>query len=722
MPSTCSPLVPCVFLALALLTLAFHGKVYAQPEEGAQDEDAPLVEVFFVGEDVFDERELRRASPIALARLEESGTAADMFDVAVDIEAYYHDRGFPFATVVPRREVMRETNAVAPRVHIVFEIEEGPRIEVVEVRFDGHSGVFDVDELRAFFVPLRIGIFGTGPRWYSQRKIDAAARDIESLYAVNGFLEVQVDEPTLAEGAEPIDEERYRLIVRIVEGPQYFLRSVTVAGEEVTEADHAAIRRKLSERLHERLEESRWLEDAPPYTPSLQVTLSSTVSSYYKNRGHFAVEVEESLELDAEAGSASVRYTVTPGPRYLIGTVEFENLEGFREGFLRSIIPMKGQRDQPYSLELEQESFQRLMQTGLIQQLNVVTEERVVDGTHYVDYRFELQEAPSIELGVNVGYGSYELLRGSVDLAERNILGTGRTIGVRALASFRMREVVPRFTDPWTLGGAWPYTVSGFYRWRQEPGFTVESFGATVTLSHRLAANWRFAIAYQIERATVFDIEPGIDPADVDARVLLGTLQPRIVFDTRDSFFDPQDGFVFSISFGLHTPFLGGDVSFLQTNVRIAGFISLVPDAVVLALRYTTGFNLNWRNERIPLQERFFNGGSETVRSFRQDRLLRPDETGPRSAGGLVRNIATVELRHKIFGPLWGGAFIDAGNLVGEAREWFEPESIRFAIGYGLRFLTPIGPLRLDFAWNPDRRDDVDEDEFVLHFSVGYSF
>jgi outer membrane translocation and assembly module TamA len=120
----------------------------------------------------------------------------------------------------------------------------------------------------------------------------------------------------------------------------------------------------------------------------------------------------------------------------------------------------------------------------------------------------------------------------------------------------------------------------------------------------------------------------------------------------------------------------------------------------------------------VPLQERFFNGGENTVRSFGEDELgPRP---GGKPVGGEAYSVLTTELRQRLFGHFDGAAFMDAGNLAGRAEDAFDFRDLRYAVGFGVRYLLPIGPLRLDFAWNPHPR--ATEDDFRIHFSVGMSF
>jgi outer membrane translocation and assembly module TamA len=128
--------------------------------------------------------------------------------------------------------------------------------------------------------------------------------------------------------------------------------------------------------------------------------------------------------------------------------------------------------------------------------------------------------------------------------------------------------------------------------------------------------------------------------------------------------------------------------------------------------------------ETIPIQERFFNGGENSVRSFREDRLGPVDGEG-NPLGGEVRNTLSLELRYRLWGNLHGALFYDAGNVLAEFEDALDFRDLRSGVGVGLRYMLPIGPLRIDGAWNPDPRQltpTLEEDNFVVHVSVGMAF
>jgi len=164
-------------------------------------------------------------------------------------------------------------------------------------------------------------------------------------------------------------------------------------------------------------------------------------------------------------------------------------------------------------------------------------------------------------------------------------------------------------------------------------------------------------------------------------------------------------------------PALAGEISFVHVGASASHYVEL-KEGTVLCARVATRWIVPIRETpSIPIQERLFNGGESSVRSFRQSELG-PKDTGGDPVGGEVRNLLSLELRQRISGNFAAALFADYGNIGLTSGEAFE--DFRSALGVGLRYGLPIGPIRVDTGFNPSRRPG--EDRFVIHFSVGMPF
>ncbi|MCB1054165.1 MAG: BamA/TamA family outer membrane protein, partial [Acidobacteria bacterium] len=187
----------------------------------------------------------------------------------------------------------------------------------------------------------------------------------------------------------------------------------------------------------------------------------------------------------------------------------------------------------------------------------------------------------------------------------------------------------------------------------------------------------------------------------------------------RDNLFVPTAGGVAEASVEYAAAPIGSQLEFVRGRVTLEIFHQLRRGLVVGAA-WRTGLIAPIRgDDSIPLQERFFNGGENSVRAFHQDELG-PLDDSRQPIGGESFSTLSVELRQHLFDGLQGAIFVDSGNVGLDASDYKPFSDLRTGYGVGLRYLLPVGPLRLDGAWKTDRQPG--EDAFVLHFSVGMAF
>lgn len=738
--------VPCLLRAapLVLVVLLLAAQVEARANDlwwhdDKEDRDwLPLdpIQIQFAGNAAMADAELEGAIAESLNALRKSGSRADMVDAAYDLENYYRSKGYAKVVVQAKpetRSAVEEDRASGQRADpggttVSFVIREGPRITIRDISFRGVTGVFSNAALREFFESMRTGLFGLGDLVYVEGLTRQACDKIGELYRLFGYLDVAVTVPDLRQPGAWLSESDVRLIVAIDEGIQYVLMDLEIVGEMEPDVERV-LNRRLMPILNPGDEiASRGRFGHPPYLPRMHATIRANALEELHNRGHHGALVEIEADIDRELGDVYVTVRVTAGHVFEVGAIDFVGADGIDHGFLRSIMHLKAEEGQIYSIASERESYRKIMRTNLVTQLRLDTAERTVtdaDGTvhHLVDYVVRVTERDSVELSFGIGWGSYELLRGYVALAETNLFGIARTGEIRGGASFKswFGELV--FRDQWTLGGEFPFAVTGFFRQRVQPNFTSEEFGVDVSITHRFSKEWEVRLSYQFRKSVAFDIAPSfmLDERDRDAD--LGGLTLRTAFDARDSVIDPSEGIRAALTVSYQDTFLGSDVRFIKLIFEISAFIPLIGKDLVLGLNYEVGVNLTFEDRADPpIQERFVNGGQDTIRAFGQSRLLLADELGPDTVGGRGRNIVSIELRHIIVWDIYGALFVDIGNLARELEDMYDFDTWRIGIGYGIRYVSPIGPARFDVSWNVFPRNDVAEDDVVFHFSVGYPF
>ena len=684
-------------LSLALLALA-AGLVPGSPAGG--DDGGP--EIVFEGREAVKAQRLERAVAADLEAFRADPRSSYLDDAAFEIASLYRDLGFATVEVEFERlgRAVPKGASDLPET-VIFRIREGPRAQVAELRFEG-AAAYSRKELLSFFPSAREGLLGLEAPAFSNRKLRAEAEALEAFYRGNGFLDAQVGplEVRMEEGGR-----RARVVVPVDEGPRYLLESVQLRGCEA-----------LSEERRETLL-------APflgaPYHPRHPFEIRGRVQDELAKGGHAEAEVRIERSLDSAAGQVRIVIHADPGPVIFVSHIEIEGHRHTREAFIRSQLAFEaGQR---YSLGLERESFRRLYRTGLFRSVRL----SLGDGEgSQRPLLVQVEEYSTRELFLEPGFGSYEGLRLRLGLRERNLFGNGSQLRADATVAQRALRARATYSDPWRILEGLTTEVGVEANRRELDGFTSAKYGAGISLKKDWTDKLSSSLGYRLRHSESRDAAAG-DLGDVSQQeVDISSIRLSSRFDDRDNLFAPRSGNLAELNLEYATAPLGSELEFFRFHLTASTYVDL-GEKTTFAAGLRTGAIYPIRSQdQIPLQERFFSGGDNSVRAFEENELPAIGKDGValvdvdgNSQGGEAFATLTLELRRQIWGNLEGALFLDTGTLVPDASELLDPFEIHTGVGAGLRYLLPIGPIRLDGAWNTD--PGPGEDSFVLHFSVG---
>lgn len=671
-------------------------------------EPSDEVEIVLQGAQEHSDGELLAIMGEDLRTYEEDGfqkTALD--DAAWRLEEHLRAQGYPQAQVGYALDSSRPE-----RPRATFQIAEGERAAIVELAFPG-AQAFDHDRLRAFLLRPRSFWRWRKPKtWYVESEVAAARGEIEALYVAQGYNQVRI-EP--AQTRLEDDGRGVQVALAVAEGPRTLLGGVEFEGvdPELLPAARAALAQHVGQ----------------PWFPRRAYALRAALRELYADRGHPEAEVELELDPQGEAegedgaadvsGNLQAKLVVTPGPQVHIGEVHIRGLERTRASYVRSRLRLRA--GDLYERRKERESFSRLLATGLFRRVEIELVPRAADAgadpAHELrDLRIDVEELPARELFVEPGYGSYELLRLRVGAADRNVLGRGQTARTEAsLAQLAQRAEVG-YLWPALFGSEFALDGRVFAGQREEPSFVREDLGTEWRLSRPITRHIKATLGYEFRQSAATDIDAVLE---IEEDVLLSVLSLSPSFDTRNSLFWPSAGTLARVKTEWSDEALGSELDYVRLLGTVARYHEL-SEPLVLAWSYRTGLIFpTGDTDGIPIQERFFNGGEGTVRSFKESELGPKDAAGE-PLGGEAYNVLSVELRYR-FARSWQAAlFADAGNVALEVDDWERFSGLRYAVGTGIRWLLPIGPIRLDLGFNPD--PEPGEDDYRLHFSVGAAF
>lgn len=686
-----------------------------QRVENAQKKQArQSAAIDFRGYKAFKEKELRDALKEQIATVEQYGlTPARADDVAFFLELFYRKHGYAKVNVHYSIEGDQ----------LRLDIEEGPQYTLGDVQFAGNDHEPN-DRLFDYVV-------GPTRERYSklQKTLPFVASDVQEgvdlvgrFYVAEGFLQAQVAPPDYRyrEDAPVVDVR-----VTIAENQQYFFGQVSFNGNTVY--DPTTLRGQLEDLLK------------LPYTEARVADLPRRLQAYYRQRGYYDVKVEATgTPESATNGRVPVQIAISAGPIYHFGDATAHGLQRVRPTYVtRRFASLEGK---PYSPEAIDERFRTLMRTGLFNLLQI--KPVAIDGNKL---RLDIfaEEGKSKELGFTVGYGSYVGAILGVQFRDRNLFGYGRPLTTSVEVNERGYKGEILWEDPFLFDTEFAFKARLSALTFDFDGYSKFELGGRLELSRKITKEYEAGITFGIRHVEVTSAD--IKPIFLgQTSYFANTIGLSHTLDLRKSPLVSPRGLVLNNTVDIASEGLGSDIEFVRATGRASYYIGFGEDSQAPGVALAEDPNRSkwerWYRQTLlafgarmgtihvlgsestpfdlPIDERFFNGGSTTVRSF-DERDLGPRDRRGHPLGGEFFTVFNVEYTFPIYGELQGAVFFDAGNLLPSSEDPSFDE-MRYGIGGGLRYKLPIGPIRVDYGVNPDPQ--THEAEGAFHFSFGFAF
>jgi outer membrane protein assembly factor BamA len=677
------------------------------------------------GNTSFSQDELLAAIGEQVREIQSQGlTPARADDASFYVGAFYRKRGFAKAT----------TDYEIHGRKVLVRVSEGPRSTLRKITFVGNHAIPDAT-LYDYMIGATPERLAREPAQfpYTEAEVAAGGDRVRGLYLSEGFLNVKVDTSgvQLSENGTAAN-----VTVRIEEGMRYTFGEVQFAGETIfpREVLVAALGDPVSgtaakpeDVLHQKrkpAESSATPFQGVSYSPGRANAMQRNLQSFYKGRGYFVAEVALSADhMQSRNGTVPVTFTAKPGGLHHFDGVEVKN-EGAQPRLDPRFLPsrFKNLTGQVYDPEKLDETYREMLRTGLFSTLRVSTVARPDDE---VMLSITAEEAKAKEVGFTLGYSSYEGGTAGIRLGDRNLFGRGRPLTFAFDYTQRGMRGELLYVDPWLLESRFALRSRLYSVARDELGYSKNETGGRVDLTRKVMPHLEVGAFLESASVKIKDFssqlaaEPQLlGPTDYTI-TSIGVTQ---LTDYRDNPINPTRGLVLSSSFDY--AMLDGEPGFTRSTFRFSYYLPI--RKTLLAFGARAGY-IAPIADAIPIDVRFFNGGSTTVRSF-AERELGPKDKGGNPLGGEFYTVFNVELTFPLYKALQGAVFVDAGSLKNADVEDLGTENgvkdasgdMRYAIGLGLRYKLPIGPLRIDYGINPNPK--ADEDFGAFNFSFGFAF
>ncbi len=549
------------------------------------------------------------------------------------------------------------------------------------LHISGHRAIWG-GELKVLMVTRASPWYDFLPRVHARRYDPLTlVSDLEKLrayYRDLGYLAVSVHSTV-----EQLSADEIGLEIHIREGPLTQIYRTSVIGGEDSENAFGQLEGK-------------------PLSRALLNKRVSQVVSGLRNKGHAFARAE--VETTIVAQQAELVLKLAPGPVCSVGVVQISGHKAMAENtILRGLTFQVGDQFSEVAL---QNSQYLLYRAGVFRSVTLGLADSIAHGNR-VDVRLRVSERPFRTVRVGAGYDTDEDLWASGAWTHRNFGGDFRQLKLSGRASGKNREAVIGLRQAHFRGSRNWLNIRGFVQRERQAAFVQEEMGGNLSLERN------------VTRATDVIAQFSGGVVDFSADSAFAEIKAGLLVDTRDDIFDPQSGVLAQFTLRERGQFFRSDSEFLQATAEGRWF-RRIPLRSVLALRVQGGviFELGKAGE-VPNVERFFAGGLNSVRGWGLNELGPKDQQGE-PTGGLSQVEMSIEVRTQIFFSLGTAIFVDAGNVDAKSGA-FNPGSLKYAVGAGLRYLSPVGPVRFDVGYRLSD-DSTVEKRIRYHMSLGQAF
>jgi outer membrane protein assembly complex protein YaeT len=590
------------------------------------------------------------------------------------------------------------TNDFAARA-VRFRLEPGVQFYYRRIVFDGLHR-FSLHEANSYFVNTDLLLKMRRNRIFNPETLRGSLRALREAYARAGYQNATVTTNRVSrdESKGAVDVE-----IKVEEGLPSVARSVVV---------------HVYQGGKERPELLRRLTPREPYSQLWQQKLSRDLQAEHFVNGFPDTTVQFTVvgrETQNGTNQVDLAARIERGPLIHLHDVIFNGNKRTRDFVLEGRLKL--QEGQLLNRVEAERSRRRLARLGVFESVRLRYNEVGEDDR---DLIFEFQEVKPISVSVLAGVGSYELLRGGVELEHRNIFGLAHSLRLRGMQSFKASKGDLLYTVPEVLGENVNLFLQGSGLRREEVSFTRKEYGGSLGVQKRLtpiATDLSLRYDYEFLRALRDDAGNtnllGVEEARSAAIVL------ELNRDKRDQALLPHRGLRLFNRIELASASLGGNVDYQRIFLGGSYHIDLHGGRLIhLGLTHAVSFTFGGEPEELPFNKRFFPGGENSVRGYREGEASPLDAKG-NQLGAETFTQSNIEFEQLLTKSWSVVTFFDAVGFA-QFRDDYPWDEVLYSVGGGLRWRTLIGPMRLEYGYNLHRRSH--DPAGTLHFSLGFPF
>ena len=641
---------------------------------------------------------------------------------AEKIRLKYQDAGYYEAVVVPVVTELRGGDRT-----VVFYIEEGNKVTLQEVRVTGNKAISS-DEIKDALKTQEHWFFSLLGRSGTLRmdELNEDVETIKNLYFNKGYIQVQVDEPVIEKDLPSTTEtydllgtpntitidHSHELVVRfnIREGEQFHIGAISFKGNTtLSDSD---------------LEKEVRLKHGDVFSrDGLRQDVGRIMDRYDGIARPFASVVPQ-FNINPDTRAVDIDIEIQEGGEVRIGRIDITGNIKTRDKVVRR--EMRLDEGDLYSKKSLKRSYERINNLQFFETVDIVPERRL-RGEELMDLNVKVKEKMTGTMSIGGGYSSVDKLVGIAEITQGNLGGRGQLLKFKTQWGGTHKMLMLSFSEPYIFDEPVWGKVDLYKQDQEYDGYTLDTKGIGLSVGKSFNEYFSGSVKYGYDHSLVSKFTTTTLPTQLlrqmaiyGTTIATSAVTAGLSWDSRDFYLDPKTGARHSLFVQYAGGPLGGDTHFVKSVGDSAWYFPLFWDTVFMA-RGRLGWAGSLTDRPLPLGERFYVGGSGTVRGFRYGTVGPLDPVSNDRIGGNKELIFNMEYSFPIVpaARLKGLLFYDIGKAFND-RELISYRELRHSAGWGFYWLSPIGPLRFEWGYIVNQKPGDQASEF--EFSIGSQF
>ena len=673
----------------AIYAMGFFTDVRIETEDGAKgkvvilsvSEKPSIGRIQFAGNKKIKADDLTKESGIKLYSIYNPNEVKQSVGRLKD---YYRQKGYYTVEITEKVEEIPR-NEVA----LTYEIKEGEKVYIQKIEFIGNKSFKD-GKLKDVMDTSEKGLLTwiTGSGVLDKKRLESDAQKITVFYQNLGYLRAKVGEPSVRY------EPGYGLVVtiEIVEGDQYVVNNVNVAGDLIKPAEELL----------------KMVETAKPKPFSREVVRKDVLAlrDLYADEGYAYAEVVPVTREDDKQRTVDITYQLKTGNKVRFERITITGNTATRDKVIRRELEVY--EGEYFSGKGMKKSAANLHRLGFFEDVEVQTKKGSTEDL--MDLTINVKEKPTGSFTMGAGYSGYEGAIGTLQVAQNNLFGTGRKLSANLRIGTKTSYYDIRFTDPRVNDTKLSLGMDLFKWYYEYDDYTRDSFGGALRARFPIGLDdyTRGYTKYLYDDSDISDVEPGaaFEIRDMEGRSLTSSITIGIDRDSRDRPWNTRSGSFHNLSFEYAGGPLGGDVYFNRYEFTTQWFFPWRWDTSFMVMG-RWGYVEQREGGKLPSYQKYYLGGIRTVRGYDYESISPVDPATGDKIGGEKMMIYNFEFRFPLMQEqgIMGVLFFDAGNAYREEDSWTFSD-MPMSVGAGIRWYSPLGPIRIEYGYILNRRPE----------------